>query len=79
MFFVTFTLLLFDSGVCLSFNNGNTLNLRNHKSNREKSKLSVNKFQVFFLKKIIKTYIRVITTIMNLNKVNDARKNGNYI
>ena len=43
-FFVTFTLLLFDSGVCLPFNNGNGLNFkRNHKSNREISKLSVNK------------------------------------
>ena len=27
-FFVTFTLLLFDSGVCLPFNNGNALNLK---------------------------------------------------
>ena len=44
-FFVTFTLLLFDSGFCPPFNNGNALNLKiNHKSNREKSKLSVNKF-----------------------------------
>ena len=44
-FFVIFTTLLFDSGPCLPFNNKNALNLkRNHKSNREKSKLSVNKF-----------------------------------
>ena len=45
MFFVAFTILLFDSGVYLPFNNRNALNLkRNHKSNRENSKLSVNKF-----------------------------------
>ena len=44
-FIVTFTFLLFDSGFCLPLNNGNALNLkRNHKSNREKSKFSVNKF-----------------------------------
>ena len=44
-FFVSFTLLLLDNGVCLPFNNGNALDLeRNPKSNREKSKLSVNKF-----------------------------------
>ena len=50
-FFVTFTFLMFDSGFCLRFNNVNALNLkRNHKSNREKSKLSVNKFYNFFLK-----------------------------
>ena len=36
-FFVTFTLLLSNSGVCLPFNDENALNLkRNHKSNREK-------------------------------------------
>ena len=39
-FFVTFTLLLFDSGVCLPFNKRNELNLkRNHKPNREKTKI----------------------------------------
>ena len=43
MFFVTFTLFLFDSGVFPPFNNENALNLRNHKSNREKPKMSVNK------------------------------------
>ena len=44
-FFVTVTFLLFDGGFCLPVNNRNALNLnRNHKSNREKSKLSVNKF-----------------------------------
>ena len=36
-FFVTFALLLFDSGVCLPFRNGDGLNLkRNHKSNHKK-------------------------------------------
>ena len=40
MFFVTFTLFLFDSGVFPPFNNENALNLRNH---REKPKMSVNK------------------------------------
>ena len=40
-FFQTFTLLLFESGVCFPFNKRNALNLtRNHKSNRENSKLS---------------------------------------
>ena len=52
-FFVTFTILLFDSRVCLPFNNGNELNLKiNRKSNRETSKLSENKFS---LKKISNT------------------------
>ena len=47
-FFVTFTLLLFDSGAYLLFNNGHALNLKiNHKSNREKSKLSVTNFKTF--------------------------------
>ena len=54
-FFVNYTLLLFDSGVCLPFNNRNAMNLKiNHKSNREKLKLSVYKFYKFFLKKNIK-------------------------
>ena len=66
-FFVTFTLLLFDR-VCLSFNNENALNLkRNHKTNREKSKLSVNKFKTFSWKKISMTYKRVLTTFIILN------------
>ena len=52
-FFVTITLLLFDSGICLPFNNGNALNLKNHKPNRERSKLSVSKFKYFFLIKRI--------------------------
>ena len=35
-FFVTFTLFLFDSGVCLSVRKGNELNLKiNQKSNRK--------------------------------------------
>ena len=37
-FFVSFTLLLFDSGVSLPFSNGNALNFKNDKSNSEKSK-----------------------------------------
>ena len=45
---------------------------RNHKSNREKSKLSVNKLQDFpenqTKKKISKTYITVLTTFITLNK-----------
>ena len=50
-FFVTVTFLLLDGGFCLPVNNRNALNLkRNHKSNREKSKLSVNKFEDFFPK-----------------------------
>ena len=51
-FFVTFTLLLLDSGICLTFNNENAESLKNHKSNRENSNLSVNKF---LNKKISKT------------------------
>ena len=44
-FFVNFTILLFDSGVCLPFNNRKALNLKiNEKSNRKKLKLGVNKF-----------------------------------
>ena len=44
-FFVTSTILLIDRGICPSFNNGNALKLKiNHKSNRDKSKLSVSKF-----------------------------------
>ena len=44
-FFVTFRLLLFDSGVFFRFNNGNALNFKKKfKSHREKSKLRVNKF-----------------------------------
>ena len=41
MFFGTFTLFLFDSGVCLPLSNRNELNLKrnHHKSNREKSNL----------------------------------------
>ena len=50
--FVTFTISLFDSGVCLPFNKGNELNLkRNHKSNLEKVNLSLNKPQDFSWKK----------------------------
>ena len=44
-FFVTFTLSLFDSGVCLHVKNGNALiSKKKLQSSREKSKLSVNKF-----------------------------------
>ena len=40
-FFVTFTVSLFESGVCLLFHKGRALNLkRNQTSNREKAKLS---------------------------------------
>ena len=50
--FVTFTLLLYDSEVWLPFKKENEVNLkRNQKSNWEKSKLSMNKFEDFFLKK----------------------------
>ena len=68
---MTFTILLFDSGVCLSFNNRNALNLkRNHKSNREKSKLTEREqiLRLFPEKKISKTYIRVLTTFNTLKK-----------
>ena len=64
-FFVNLTLLLFDIGDCLPLNNGNALSFRNHKSNREKSKLSVKKLYDFFLKNS-KTYIRVVTTFITL-------------
>ena len=61
------TLLLFDSGgICLPFNNGTSLNLkRYHKSNSEKSKLSVNNF-FSLCEKISKTYIRILTTFITL-------------
>ena len=42
---MTFTLLLFDSGICLPFKKGNEANLKNQKSNHEKSKLSENTFR----------------------------------
>ena len=73
--FLTVTILLFGSGVCgLPSNNRNALNLkRNHKANREKSKLSVNKFQDFFLKKNSKTYIRVFTTFITLNRTRNRQ------
>ena len=54
MFFMKLTLSLFDSGVFLLFNKEYELNLqRNHKSNREKVSLSLNKFNDFLKKKRI--------------------------
>ena len=42
---MTFTIVLFDSGVCRPFNKENKMIFkRNQMSNREKAKLSVNKF-----------------------------------
>ena len=72
-FSVTFKLLLFDSGVCFPFNNGNIPNLKiNHKSNRGKLKLSVNKFLTLFPekknRKISKNYIRVLTRFITPKK-----------
>ena len=47
-FFVTFTLLLFDSGVYFPFSNGNALNLKmNHKSNREKPNWALTNLKTF--------------------------------
>ena len=44
-FFVNFTFLLLNSGVCVPFNRGNEVNLKkNQKSNREKTNTRVNKF-----------------------------------
>ena len=71
--FVTFTILLFESGVCLPFNKINALNLiRNHKSKRE---IKIEREQILTLfpekrKKISKTYtyIRVLTTFITLKK-----------
>ena len=58
-FFMTFTILLFDSGVCLPFNQEKDLNLkRNQKSNSEILIFSVNKLRDFFLKKTIATFIK---------------------
>ena len=46
--FVTFTILLFDSGVCLPFNQESELNLkRNQNSNRKKSKFQPGKIKTF--------------------------------
>ena len=43
-FFVTFTVLLFDNGVCLSFNNGTVLNLnRNQTAIREAKNIHLTK------------------------------------
>ena len=51
-FFVAFMFLLFNSGVYLPFNNGNALNLKKSQVKpRKKSKLSVDKFQLFPEKK----------------------------
>ena len=55
MFFGAITFLLLDRGVCFPLKKGNTLNLRSHKSIREKVNLSMKKKR----KKIITTYIRV--------------------
>ena len=50
--FETFTLSLFNSGVCLTFNNGNAPNLKKHQSQTAKnSKVSVNKIYNFSWKK----------------------------
>ena len=51
MLFVPSTLLLFKSGVCLPLNKRNELNVKNQKSIREKTNLSVDKFKNFFLEK----------------------------
>ena len=51
-YFVTFKILPFNSRFCVPFNNRNTLNLkRKHKTDREKSKLSGNKFYKTFPEK----------------------------
>ena len=48
MFFVIFTLSVFNKGACLSFNKGNEKNLkRNQKSKCEKINLSLSKFDDF--------------------------------
>ena len=47
-FFVTFTVLLFDNGVCLSFNNGTVLNLnRNQTAIREAKNIHLTKKHQF--------------------------------
>ena len=56
-FFVNFTFLLFDSGVCLFFEKKSAFLLkRNQKSNQEKLKLSVNKLRLFPEKKTNKNH-----------------------
>ena len=51
-FFVTFTLLLFDSGLCLPLSTGNELNLkRNQKSNRKKNIVEPEQTKIFPEKK----------------------------
>ena len=55
-FLKTFTLSLFDSGVCLSFNKGNEV--KGIKSKIAKKKLGPEQILRLFLKKIFATYIR---------------------
>ena len=47
-FFLKFTLMLFNSGLCPPFHNGNALNLkRNHKSNRKIQNCEATNFKTF--------------------------------
>ena len=71
-FFVAFTILLFNSGVCLPSNNRNVLNSKKITSQTAKTKFERERILRLFPEKnkINKTYIRIITKFISLKKRN---------
>ena len=64
---LTFTLLLFDSRICLPFNKENALNLK--KSQVKPRKIKIEREKILKPeKKISKTFIRVFTTFITINQ-----------